>query len=156
MLLLWLTDWLTDWLNEWMTEWLTYFFVYLLTYLLACLLTLGTLNPICIFDFDNETLNHLFLHSPWFIHNRQKPLLKIERIIHDIFSKTDTSITSTLLFSNPSFSVELNTNIINSSIDYILSTKWFESTLVIFCYLALFWLLLLGEIFPNMCIVTVC
>ena len=30
---------------------------------------------------------------------------------------------------NPSFSAELNTNILNSSIDYILSTKRFESAL---------------------------
>ena len=82
---------------------------------------LDTLNRICVCGFDIETLNHLFLQCPIFTNERQSVLLKIESIISDIFRKTDTSITSIPLYGDPSFSSKLNTNILNSSTDYILS-----------------------------------
>ena len=56
-------------------------------------------------------------------------LPKVESIIPNNFRKTDTSITSIILYGDPSFSAELNTNILNLSIDYILSTKRLESDL---------------------------
>ena len=90
---------------------------------------LDTLNPICTGGSDIKTLNHFFLHCPRFTNERQNLLLKIERIIPDILIKDDTNITSILLYGDPSFSAELNTNILNVSIDYILSTKRFKSTL---------------------------
>ena len=90
---------------------------------------LDTLHAICNCGFDIETLNHFFLHCPRFTNERQNLLLKIERIIPDILIKDDTNITSILLYGDPSFSAELNTNILNLSTDYILSTKRFESTL---------------------------
>ena len=43
--------------------------------------------------------------------------------------KTNTSITSKLLYGDPNFLAELNTNILNLSINYILSTKTSESVL---------------------------
>ena len=89
---------------------------------------LDTLNPICTCGFDIELLNPFFLHYPRFTNERQSLLLKIEAIIPEtFFRKTDPSITSTLLSGDPSFSAEFNTNILNSSIDYILPTKRFES-----------------------------
>ena len=90
---------------------------------------LDTPNPICICGFDIETLNHFLLHCPSFTNEGKNLLLKIERIIPDIFRKTDTSITSIILYGNPSISAEVNTHILKSSIDYILSTKRFESAL---------------------------
>ena len=86
---------------------------------------LDTRNPICACGFDTETLNNFFLHCPRFTNEKQNLLLKIERIIPDIFRKTDTSITSILLYGDPSFSAELNTNILSLSMDYILCTKRF-------------------------------
>ena len=73
----------------------------------------------CICGFDIETLSHFFFHCPRFTNERQNLLLKIERIIPSIVRKTDTSITSVLLYGDQSFSAELTTNILNSSIDYI-------------------------------------
>ena len=90
---------------------------------------LDTLNPICTCGFDIETLNQLFLHCPRFTNGRRNLLLKIEMIIPDISRKSDTSIRSILLYCDPSFSAEVNTNILNLSIDCILSTKSFEYTL---------------------------
>ena len=90
---------------------------------------LDTLNPICTCGFDIKILNHFFLHYSRFTNERKSLLLNIEKIIPDISRKTDTSITSILFYGDPSFSAELNTNMLNLSIDYILSTKKFESTL---------------------------
>ena len=75
-----------------------------------------------------ETLNHFFLHCPRFT-NEMQNLPKVESIIPNNFRKTGTSITSIILYGDPSFSAELNTNILNLSIDYILSTKRLESDL---------------------------
>ena len=61
--------------------------------------------------------------------DRTLAMPKIESIIPDIFRKTDISIISILLYGDPSFSAELNTNILKSSIDYISLTKKFESVL---------------------------
>lgn len=84
---------------------------------------MDTPNPVCICDFNIETLNQYFLHCPRFSNERQNLLPKIERIILDIFRKSDVSITLRLLYGDPSFSTEVNTNIINSSTDYISSAK---------------------------------
>ena len=88
---------------------------------------LNTINPICVCGLDVQTLNHFFLYCPRFTNERQNLLLNIERIIPEVFRKTDTSITSILLCGDPSFSAEPNTNILSLSTDYILSTKRFES-----------------------------
>ena len=76
-----------------------------------------TLNHICICGFDIETMNYFLLHYPKFTNERQNLLLKIERIISNTFWKSDNSITSILLYGDPSFSAKLNTSILNSFID---------------------------------------
>ena len=48
---------------------------------------LYTLNPICIYGCEIETLKHFFLHCPRFTNGRQNLLLKIERIAPDISRK---------------------------------------------------------------------
>ena len=65
-------------------------------------------------------------HCPRFTNERQNLLLKIERIISDIFGKIIAGIISILLYDDPSFSAEFDINILNLSIDLILSTKSFE------------------------------
>ena len=70
-----------------------------------------------------------FLHCPRFTNERQNFLLMIERIITIIFRKTDAIITSIPLYGDQSFSAELNTSILTSSIYYILSTRRFGSAL---------------------------
>ena len=99
---------------------------------------LDTFHLICIWGFDIETLNYFFLHCLRSTNERQSLLLKIERIIADIFRKTDSSITSILLYGDPRFSAEHNNNILNSLFDYILSTNRFNLYLNLhsFCFLA--------------------
>ena len=90
---------------------------------------LDTLNIISICGFDVETSKHFFIHCPRFANEKQNLLLKIETSIPGIFRKAGTSVTSIIFYGNPNFLAELNTNILNSSIDYILTAKSFESVL---------------------------
>ena len=68
---------------------------------------LDALNRICVCGFDIERWIHFFLHCSRFANKKQNLLLKIERMVPDIFRKTNTSITSMLLNGNPSFSADL-------------------------------------------------
>ena len=56
---------------------------------------------------------------------KDKFLLKSERTF---LRKIDTTITPIVLYGDPSLSAEFNTNILGSYIDYISSTKRFQST----------------------------
>ena len=78
---------------------------------------LNICNPICFCGFDIKTFNHFFPHCPRFTNERENLLLKIDSIIVDILRKTENSITSMLLYNDPSFSPELNINILYLSID---------------------------------------
>ena len=65
----------------------------------------------------------LFFHCPRFTNERQNFLCKIQKIIHGIFRETASSVTLILLYGDPSFLAELNTNTLNSSIDSIYIDK---------------------------------
>ena len=86
---------------------------------------LDTLDPNCVCGLDIDTLNHCFLDCPRFTNEKQN--LESERIIPNIFRKTDTSITYFFmaievfqLNVTPTYSIYLLTR---------LYTKKFESAL---------------------------
>ena len=84
-------------------------------------------NPICNWGVNTETLNQFFLHKPM---KDRTFCIKLKSII--LVTITDgnrSSITSILSHDSPIFSAELNTNILDSYIDYILFTKRFRTTL---------------------------
>ena len=68
-------------------------------------------------------LNHLY-------HNERRALLKsLERINSQISNFILHSLTHTFLFGNPCFNDETNTQILDATIDYILSTHRFDKPL---------------------------
>ena len=94
---------------------------------------LDTRNPICVCSLDIETLNDFFSTAQDSLMKSKTFFLRLKgsspKILELQYYSITSSITSILLYGNPSFSAELNTNILNLSIDYILSTKKFESAL---------------------------
>ena len=54
-----------------------------------------------------------------------------------MYEITDSSLTQTLLYGNPSFDIITNSLILNAAIDFILSTKRFEEIINVFFYLFL-------------------
>ena len=86
---------------------------------------LDCLNPICCCDKDIETTGHYLLYCPIFSDERSIFLDKIRSIDESILSGIDSRIFETLLFGISSCNNKKNASILNTTIDYILSTKRF-------------------------------
>ena len=93
---------------------------------------LDCLNPIC--GKDMETTVHYLLHCPIFSDERSIFLSNIRSIDENVLSGSDSRISETLLFGISSFNDTKNTSILNTTIDYILSTKRFDVPLTNFWF----------------------
>ena len=81
------------------------------------------MNTLCTCDCDVENTGHFLLHCPNFLTERNTLLNKINNIGSNILNQADATITKTLLFGNPKYSNEINLQILNASIDFILTSK---------------------------------
>ena len=85
-----------------------------------------TLNPFCKCGQDIETPCHYLLHCPNYNTERNALLNNIRQIVPNILNHSDSQITKILLFGDNSFKIEVNTNILNASINYLISTRRFS------------------------------
>ena len=88
-----------------------------------------TLNPLCECPKDIESTMHFFLHCTNFLIPRQTLFQKILNIDNNILSQSETQQTQTLLYGNQNYHPSINRLIINSTIEYIISTKRFKCSL---------------------------
>ena len=86
----------------------------------------GTINPVCNCGQDIESSTHFFIHWPFFINERHTLLSTIPNFDSKQLDCTDYDLTQMLLFSNTSQTSSNNFKIINTSIDYILSSRFDE------------------------------
>ena len=93
---------------------------------------LDCLNRIWCCSKDIETTVHYHLHCPIFSDERLIFFNNIRSIDENVLSGSDSRISETLLFGISSFSNTKNTSILNTTIDYILSTKRFDVPLTNF------------------------
>ena len=84
-----------------------------------------SLNPFCNSGLDIESAVH-YLHCPTYIIERRTLLSTIDNNLLDL---SEPVLIKTLLFGSNSFDTEANTNILNATIEYILSTKRFQEPL---------------------------
>ena len=77
---------------------------------------------------------HYLLHCPIFSDERSIFLNNIRSIDENVLSGSDSRISETLLFGISSFSNTKNTSILNTTIDYILSTKRLDVPLTNFWF----------------------
>ena len=87
------------------------------------------MNPLCCCGLDIETIYHYFLHCPLFHAERSTLLNNINEIDNTIFNKSDSVVTRILLQGKESFKDEVNSLILNATIDFGLSTNTFDETL---------------------------
>ena len=85
-----------------------------------------SLNPICNCGTDVETTTHYFLHCSLFSNERLTLINSIRNIDNNILNLNDSRFSEVLLFGNSSFNNIKNTSILNSTIEYIVSSKRFE------------------------------
>ena len=69
-----------------------------------------SINPLCLFSLEVESTAHFFLHC----HNSV-----LNSIICDINNFSGSSLTKLILYGNPKFSFQQNSDFINASIEYI-------------------------------------
>ena len=85
-----------------------------------------SLNPICNCGTDVETTTHYLLHCPLFSDERLILINNIRNIDSNILNLNDSRFSEVLLFGNSSFNNSKNTFILNTTIEYIVSSKRFE------------------------------
>ena len=84
------------------------------------------LNPLRKCGAEVESASHFLLHCPIYNNDRSSLLSTIRNIDCKLLEITDSSLTQTLLYGNPSFDIITNSLILNATIDFVLSTKRFE------------------------------
>ena len=89
-----------------------------------------TLNPLCTCSCDVGNTCHFLLDCPKFLTERTTLLNKITNTDSNILDQADTTRTRTLLFGNSKYSNEINLQILNASIDFILTSKRFDEPLL--------------------------
>ena len=88
-----------------------------------------TLNPLCTCGCNNENKYHFLLHCLNFLAERNTLLYKIANIDSNILNQADNTTSKTLLFGNSKYSNEVNLQILNASINFILIFKGFDEPL---------------------------
>ena len=88
-----------------------------------------TLNPICNCGEDIETSCHYLLHCSLYTNERLALLNIIQGIDKSILELTDSHIVEVLLYGRKFLDISSNTNILNTTIDFLLETKRFEERL---------------------------
>ena len=76
-----------------------------------------------------ESASHFLLRCPIYDNDRSSLLSTIRNIDCKLLEITNSSLTQTLLYGNPSFDIITNSLILNATIDFILSSKRFEEAL---------------------------
>ena len=70
------------------------------------------------------------LHCPNSLTEINTLLNKITNIDNNISNQVDATVTKTLLFGNPKYSTKINLQILNASIDFIVTPKRFDEPLL--------------------------
>ena len=87
-------------------------------------------HPICDCGSDIETPCHYLISCPIFDAERNTLLNNIRQIAPSILNLNHSQITHVLLYGDSFLKIETNTEILNSAMNYILSTKRFEGSIL--------------------------
>ena len=88
------------------------------------------MNALCNCGCDVKNTCHFPLHRPNFLAERNTLLNKITNIDSSILNQADAPITKKLLFGNSRDSNEVNLQILNANIDFILVSKIIDEPLL--------------------------
>ena len=88
-----------------------------------------SINPLCSCSLDVESTIHYFLHCPRFTIERHTVLNTISQIDNKLLDSNESNLIQYLLFGDPSKDTETNTEILNVTVNYVLTTKRFDERL---------------------------
>ena len=84
------------------------------------------LDEICMCVKDIETTDHFLLHCSLFLNEMQVLMNKIRDIDSSIIDQNENSLCHRLVFGKENMNDSENTHILKTTIEYILSTDWFN------------------------------
>ena len=87
------------------------------------------MNPLCTCSLEVESAVRFFLHCHHYYNLRAKLLNSLEVIDTNLLKLSEEQLTKVLLHDFSQLDQKQNKNILNSSIDYIVESKCFESCL---------------------------
>ena len=88
------------------------------------------MNTLCNCGCDVENTCHFPHHRPNFLAERNTLLNKITNVDSSILNQVDALITKKLLFGNSRYSNEVNLQILNANIKFILACKIIDEPLL--------------------------
>ena len=86
-------------------------------------------NLLCSCGIDPETTLHFFLHCHNFL-NRRKLFDKIKLLNETLLKLNNESLLTVLLFGSKIYNEQVNVQILNASIDYIIDSDRFTGSLI--------------------------
>ena len=93
-----------------------------------------SINPLCSCSLDVESTIHYFLHCPQFTIQRRTLLNTISQIDNKLLDSNESNLIQHLLFGDPFKDTETNTEILNATVNYVLTTKRFDERLFQECH----------------------
>ena len=85
-----------------------------------------SLNPFCNCSKDIKSTPHYFLHYPTYITEGRTLLSTKENIENNLLDLSEPVLIKTVVFGSNSCDTNPNTNVLNATIEYVLSSKKFE------------------------------
>ena len=87
-------------------------------------------NLLCSCTIKPETTLHFFLHCRNFLNIRRKLFDEIKLLDETLLQLNDESLLGVLLFGSKIYNKQVNVQILNASIDYIIDSDRFTGTLI--------------------------
>ena len=88
-----------------------------------------SINPLCSCSLDVESAIHYFLHCPQFTIEIHTLLNTISQIDNKLLDSDESNLIQHLLFGDPSKDTETNTEILNATVNYVLTAKRYDERL---------------------------
>ena len=87
-------------------------------------------NSLCFCCIEPETTLHVFLHSHNFLNIRRKLFGKMKLLDKTLLQLNGESLLTVLLFGSKIYNEQVNVQILNASIDYIINSDRFTGSLI--------------------------
>ena len=88
------------------------------------------MNPLCSRSIKRETTLHFFLHFHNFLNIRRKLFDKVNLLDETLLQLNDESLLTVLVFGSKIYIEQVNVQILNASIDYIIDSDRFTGSLI--------------------------
>ena len=89
-----------------------------------------TIDPFCPCNMETESVSHFFLRCLFYTNERLNLIDELLLIVPSILHFNENYLIELLLYGKKNYSNEINTQIINLSINYIIETKRFDIPLL--------------------------